>query len=74
MAQDKFNDYSNQFKPPKQEKNLPRLIIFDTCPKLIEAIPLCTIDEKDPEDVAEFEGDDPYDSLKGSTQDCITIS
>ena len=62
---DKFNDYCSQFKPPEPEKNLPRILIFNTCVKLIEAIPLCTIDEKDPEDVAEFDGDDPYDSLRG---------
>lgn len=44
-----------------------RLMISANCPKLIECIPMCQRDDgygKDPEDVAKFDGDDPYDSLR----------
>jgi len=62
---DKYNDYLRMFEPPADEKNLPKLVIFSTCTQLIEAIPLCIYDERDKEDVKEFEGDDPYDSIRG---------
>jgi hypothetical protein len=63
---EKYQDYCKMFEPPQMEKNLPRLIIFkDKCPKLIDTIPLCIYDENNKEDVAEFEGDDPYDSARG---------
>ena len=43
---------------------LPKFQVFNTCPVLIETIPLCVRDEDNPEDVAEFEGDDPYDGIR----------
>jgi hypothetical protein len=64
-GESKYKDYLNMFKPPEMELNLPRLQIFETCPELIKTVPLCVRDEKNVEDVAEFEGDDPYDSLRG---------
>jgi hypothetical protein len=46
------------------EKELPKLQIFNTCPILIETIPVAIYDEKRPEDIAEFDGDDPLDNLR----------
>lgn len=59
------NQYKKQFEVPEVEKNLPRLLIFESCPELIRTIPLCIYDEKNTDDVAQFVGDDPYDSLRG---------
>jgi len=57
-------EYLNLFKPDAPETNIPRLQIMETCPELIKSIQLCTYDEKNIEDVAEFSGDDPYDGLR----------
>ena len=45
-------------------KNLPKLQIFETCFETIKALPLCVYDERNVEDVAEFNGDDPYDETR----------
>lgn len=62
---ERYLDYQNQFRPKEPELNLPRLQIFETCVELIKTIPLCVYDENNPEDVGEFSGDDPYDSVRG---------
>lgn len=63
-----YKSYLVQFSPVEVEDNLPKLQIFNTCPILIEAIKACNYDKpknnKPAEDVAEFEGDDPYDTLR----------
>lgn len=59
-----YSAYVDSFKAKPPELNLPRLQVFDTCSILIETIPLCVYDEKEPEDVAEFDGDDPYDVFR----------
>jgi hypothetical protein len=46
------------------EKNLPRIKIFSSCPQLVEAIQVCDYDENRSEDVKEFDGDDPYDTVR----------
>lgn len=56
--------YLKLFEPDKPEGNLPLLQIFSSCKQLIEVIPICVYDEKDREDVKEFQGDDPYDTLR----------
>jgi hypothetical protein len=76
---DAYKLYLKMFDPPEEETNIPRLQIFcceddehenhpDCCPLLIEAIRACNYDKpknnKPAEDVAEFEGDDPYDDLR----------
>jgi len=61
---DAYNDYLRQFVPEKAEVNLPKLQVFNTCPEMIKCIPLCVYDKDDTEDVAEFDGDDPYDALR----------
>jgi|SRR6516162_27876 len=75
-----YKDYLRLFDPPEEETNIPKLQIFccnDTlheghsncCPTMIETIKACSYDKKSKdgkaaEDVAEFEGDDPYDDLR----------
>jgi hypothetical protein len=67
---DAYKKYLHQFEPEAPETNIPRLQIFDGyCPELVKVIPLCIFkkDDKDGkpvEDVAEFNGDDPYDVLR----------
>jgi hypothetical protein len=63
-----YKSYLNQFSPHEDEKNLPKLQIFNTCEHLINTIKACTYakpkNNKPAEDVAEFDGDDPYDTLR----------
>lgn len=63
-----YKTYLAQFNPQEPEDNLPKLQIFNICPALIDAIKSCNYDKpknnKPAEDVAEFEGDDPYDALR----------
>ena len=75
-----YKSYLNMFNPPEEEKNIPRLQIFrckedkhdghpNCCPVMIDSIKACSYDKKSKdgkpaEDVAEFEGDDPYDDLR----------
>lgn len=54
-------DYRRLFEPEPPETNLPRLQIFDTCQYFIDALVACVSDPDRPEDVLEFNGDDPYD-------------
>ena len=64
---DAYKDYLDMCNIDNIEEdvtNLPRFQSFNTCPILNETIPLCIYDEDNPEDVAEFEGDDPYDGLR----------
>lgn len=66
-----YNDYIKQYLPPEPELNLPKLQFFDL-PEvrvIIDAIKACVYvksdkDGKKKEDVAEFDGDDPYDMLR----------
>lgn len=64
-GQSKYDEYMAHFKEVEPEKNLPRLYIFNSCVELINTIPLCVYDETNKEDVAEWDGDDSYDSLRG---------
>lgn len=74
-----YKAYLSLFEPPQEETNIPRLQIFrcaednhvghpNCCPMMIEAIKACTYakpkDDKPAEDVAEFDGDDPYDDIR----------
>ena len=61
---DAYKKYLASFNPPEKEENLPKLQIFDTCPLLINAIKACTYDKNKIEDVAAFDGDDPYDAIR----------
>lgn len=59
-----YNDYLLSFRPEPPEINLPKLQIVESCVTLRKTIPLCVYDDDKKEDVAEFSGDDPYDSLR----------
>lgn len=66
---DQYKKYLSSFEPSKPETNLPKLQIFNTCKEVINCIPLCVYapkdkDGKEREDVAEFPGDDPYDTAR----------
>jgi hypothetical protein len=75
-----YKIYLSLFDPPEEETNIPKLQILrcndelhdghpNCCPIMIESIKACSYDKKGKdgkavEDVAEFEGDDPYDDLR----------
>ncbi len=74
-----YNSYLALFAPPEEETNIPKFQIFrcdatehsghlECCPVMIDTIKACTYakpkDNKPAEDVAEFDGDDPYDDLR----------
>ena len=71
----KYQEYLSFFQEQPPETNLPKLQIFSHSPEgigndpIIDCIPLCKYEDKGqkdktPEDVAEFDGDDPYDMLR----------
>lgn len=66
---DAYKKYQTYFQGDNVEEVLPRWQVMETCPILIETIPQCVYqksssDGKAKEDVAEFDGDDPYDTWR----------
>ena len=72
---EKYKEYLGLFTPRLPETNLPKLQILEHSPEgtsneaLYNCIPLCQYNDKGakdvpPEDVKEFDGDDPYDALR----------
>jgi len=63
-----YDSYIHSFNPIESEGVIPKLQIFNTCPLLVQAIKTCiyakSSDGKPAEDVAEFDGDDPYDGIR----------
>lgn len=59
-----YKDYVKSFEVDKEEINLPRLQIFESCFRLRAIFPMCVQDDSNPEDIAEWPGDDPYDSFR----------
>lgn len=61
-----YHEYLMLFMEEVPEANLPRLQIFKNCSRLIQAFPLCIYDDRShrKEDIAEFDGDDPVDTLR----------
>lgn len=65
-----YNEYLAMFVDTPDEDNIPKLQILSHGPEgrenkeLIDVIPSCMPSEINPEDVAEFFGDDPYDTLR----------
>lgn len=63
-----YNSYLKSFDPPEPEINIPKLQIFNNCPAVINAIKSCVYAKASngvpAEDVAEFDGDDPYDGIR----------
>lgn len=62
-----YREYLESFNPAPPEI-LPKLQIFKNCPLLIQAIKTCqyakSTNNVPAEDVAEFDGDDPYDGIR----------
>lgn len=58
--------YRQQFFDEPDEGNIPILQIFNTCNIVIDTIPLCIYndDKGNPEDIQQFDGDDPIDNLR----------
>lgn len=67
-GQEAYQDYINSFKPQLPESNLPKYQIFNTCNVAIESIKACVYAKPKEgmaaEDVAQFDGDDPYDGQR----------
>lgn len=61
---DAYKSYITSFEPEEPETNLPKIQIFQDLMVLRKTIPLCIYDDNSKEDVAEFDGDDPYDTLR----------
>ena len=64
-----LEDYERLFRPEPPETEIPRLQFFDDCTLLPETLQICVYDEgktskKKVEDVKEFSGDDPYDTIR----------
>jgi len=74
-----YKSYLGLFDPPEPETNIPKFQIFrcsesvheghpNCCPMMIESIKACSYDKPKndipAEDVAEFNGDDPYDDAR----------
>lgn len=60
-----YDSYLKSFREPEPEGNLPKFQVFqDECPLFITAIKSCVYDDTNPQDVAEFPGDDPYDAAR----------
>ena len=56
--------YRAYFDPEPPEENLPKYQMFKTCPLARKAIVACVSDPKRPEDVMQWQGDDPYDGQR----------
>lgn len=68
-----FDEYRNSFIPEQPETNLPKAQILSHCTGVIDIIPQCTYDDrpkdgKRSEDVKKFDGDDPYDGYRYTSQ------
>jgi len=63
-----YKSYLSSFDSIEQETNIPKLLIMDNCSHVIAAIKTCNYakskDGIPAEDVAEFDGDDPYDGIR----------
>jgi hypothetical protein len=63
-----YKAYLSLFEEEEKESNLPKLQIFKECVLLVTAIKSCVYakakDGIQAEDVAEFEDDDPYDTVR----------
>jgi hypothetical protein len=74
-----YQKYLNSFEPEKPETNLPVVQVFTQCPVLRRTIPLCVYNSategraKNKEDVAEFDGDDAYDTFRYLIKACNAL-
>lgn len=60
-----YESYLDMFVEQPEEFNLPKWQQFrGAMPELERCLPVCVYDKDDKEDVAEFDGDDPYDGWR----------
>ena len=59
---EEYQSYLDSFRPIKEEINIPKFLTFNINKLFINAIKSCVYDKVHTQDVAEFPGDDPYDS------------
>lgn len=59
-----YNRYMSYFRAEPNEEFIPKLKIFSRCKGLIEVLPQCSYDDRRPEDVKKFDGDDGYDCIR----------
>lgn len=64
-----YHSYIDSFKSQEPEVNIPKLQIFNTCPLLVTSLKSCVYAKASStgvpaEDVAQFDGDDPYDGIR----------
>lgn len=60
-----FNEYVEMFKPEAPETNIPKLQFFyPGTEDILSALQACQYDDKDKEDYAPFDGDDPVDCTR----------
>lgn len=68
-----YEDYCQLFQPEPEEQFLPKFQVFENCEQTIKTLPICVYDKDRPEDVAEFDGDDPYDETRYGLNACQTF-
>jgi phage terminase large subunit len=68
-----YENYYALFVPEPEEEFLPKFQIFETCEQTIKTLPICVYSKDRPEDVAEFDGDDPYDETRYGLNACQTF-
>jgi hypothetical protein len=64
---DVYKEYMDLFTPEQPETNLPKLQVCKSLVHFRETIPACIYEQRDgknTEDVADFDGDDPYDGAR----------
>jgi len=64
-----YHKYMAMFAKEEREANLPKMQILDCCPVLVSTLKSCSYAKSSKEgvpaeDVAEFDGDDPYDTCR----------
>ena len=70
QGMESYKSYLASFEEPKREEHLPKLQIHPDCKELRKCLPLCLYEKKSnttgklAEDVREFNGDDPYDTIR----------
>lgn len=56
--------YCDSFRDEREAAALPRLQVMENCTEFRKVIPLCVYSDNNVEDVAGFNGDDPYDTAR----------
>lgn len=64
LGNNAYNQYMLRFATNESEEQIPKLQIFKNCTLLIDAIKSAVYSSTIKEDVAEYDGDDPYDGIR----------